>query len=199
MTIKARVLTHTRVTARAKRQCPLLPAFVLLGLVGCTVVPDQGLQSGNSAEGMRVQGASTHPIAGGSSAELAASRASQSSFGAADTGMPSLAEEPVAVIELPPIADSLSLEMTARLREVAEAAKADERVTLSLEGFVPDGGSPQLNIGLAEQSLMVVRKQLIAMRVPVGRIQIIPFGEHHNRARSPTNHWVEIYVRVRDR
>ena len=148
---------------------------------------------------MRVQGASTHPIAGGSSAELAASRASQSSFGAADTGMPSLAEEPVAVIELPPMADSLSPEMTARLHEVAEAAKADERVALWLEGFVPDGGSPALNIGLAEQSLMVVRKQLIALRVPVGRIQLIPFGEHHNRARSPTNHWVEIYVRVRDR
>lgn len=199
MTIKERLLTPAWLTARAKGQGLVLPAFVVLGLVGCTVVRDQGLQSRNSAEGMRVQTASTHPIAGGSSAALAASRASQSSFGAADTGMRSLAEEPVAVIELPPMVDSLSPEMTARLREVAEAAKADERVTLSLEGFVPDGGSPQLNIGLAEQSLMVVRKQLIAMRVPVGRIQIIPFGEHHNRARSPTNHWVEIYVRVRDR
>lgn len=199
MTIKARLRTHTRVTARAKRQGLLLPAFVLLGLVGCTVVPDQGLQSGNSAEGMRVQGASPHPIAGGSSAALAASRASQSSLGAADARTPSLAEEPVAVIELPPMADSLSPEMTARLHEVAEATKADERVTLWLEGFVPDGGSPALNIGLAEQSLMVVRKQLISMRVPVGRIQLIPFGEHHNRARSATNHWVETYVRVRDR
>lgn len=199
MTIKARVLTSTGLTASAKRQGLRLLALVSLGLVGCTAVPGQGLSSGDSAEVMRAEDASPHPIAGASSTALAVSRASQSPFRETNAGTPAIAEEPVAVIELQPTADSLSPEMTARLREVAEAAKTDERVTLWLEGFVPDGGSPALNVGLAEQSLMVVRKELIAMRVPAGRIQIIPFGEHHNRARSPTNHWVEIYVRVRDR
>jgi len=199
MTIEARVLTPNRLTARLKEQGPLVFSFVSLGLVGCMVVPDQVARSGGSPEVTQMEEASTRPVEGASSAALAASRGSQPPFGATHPSAPQLAEEPVAIIELAPMAESLSADMTGRLREVAEAAKADERITLWLEGFVPDGGSPALNIGLAEQSLMLVRKQLIAMRVPVGRIHVIPFGEHHNHSRSPTNHWVEIYVRIRDR
>ncbi len=165
---------------------PLLAALVLFGLGGCALTPD------------------TPPSRGGNlrvSAEHAAADAtatpSRARRGDAASGASSAAAEPVAVIELTPTASELSAEMDARLRTVAEAAKADERIALRLEGYVPDGGSPVLNIGLAEQSLAVVRRQLIRMGVAANRIQIVPLGEHHEFARSADQHWVEIHFRAR--
>lgn len=198
MTVERHALAVSKGSGASVGRRPILLGCVLLGLGGCAFAPEQGMHAGDDAEAIRTEAASVGPKTRAPSAAMAASRRDASSS-ETKTETASAAEEPIAVIELPPMTETLSPEMETRLREVAEAAKADERITLLLEGFVPDGGSPALNVGLAEQSLAVVRKRLLAMRVPVSRIQIIPFGEHHNRARSHRNHWVEIYYRIRDR
>lgn len=198
MKLERRALAVSKASGASVWRCPILLGCVLLGLGGCAVAPEPGMRSGEDAEAIRTEAASVGPQNRVPSASMAASRWDASSS-ETKTDTTSAAEEPIVVIELPPMTATLSPEMEMRLREVAEAAKADERITLLLEGFVPDGGSPALNVGLAEQSLVVVRKWLLANRVPVSRIQIIPFGEHHNRARSHSNHWVEIYYRIRER
>lgn len=199
MTPRGYALAAGRRSGNSRGRCPLLFGCLSLLLVGCATPREQGAQSTDRGEIMQADTEFAPSIAGAPSTVLAASDRDVSPSGKTKPEAPSPAEEPVAVIELHPMADALPPEMEARLREVAEAAKADERLSLWLEGFVPDGGSPALNMGLAERSLAVVRQRLIAMRVPANRIQIIPFGEHHNRARSPINHWVEIFYRIHDR
>lgn len=189
--------THGASPKRRHRR-RLVAAFLILNLGACAFSPKQMVSSSQSIEVMR-----TGAVPADSSANARGwATAAQVEDVPSDSKVPSPApptEEPILVIELPPATDALAPEMEVRLREVAETVKADERISLLLEGFVPDGGSPALNINLAEQSLALVRRRLIAMRVPASRIQTIPFGEHHNRGYSPSNHWVEIYYRIRDR
>lgn len=156
----------------------LILGLTLFGLGGCALMPEEPARN----DGLPAR---AERKAVGSATPTRAPRAA------------STVVEPVAVIELAPMADELSAEMEARLRTVAEAAKADERIALRLEGYVPDGGSPVLNQGLAEQSLAVVRKQLIRQGVAANRIQSVPRGEHHEVARSQDQHWVEIHFRAR--
>lgn len=102
--------------------------------------------------------------------------------------------QPDAVIKIDPGSSALSPEMRTRLAAIARLAREDERSTLRLEGYVPDGGSPAWNIGAAERSLRLVREQLEALRVPARRIQIAAFGEEHELQRDERRHWVEIYL-----
>lgn len=199
MTVKCGPRAGYRFPCAPKPLSLVMVGFTLLGFGGSAVSSEQGTQTAASTGLVTVDAPPTRLSADARSATMPMLARNAAPPVNSTSDSPFSADEPVAVIELSPMSDTLSPEMEARLSEVAEAAKADERITLTLEGFVPDGGSPVLNIGLAEQSLAVVRKKLIGMRVPASRIQVIPFGEHHNRARSQSNHWVEVFSRIRDR
>jgi len=101
---------------------------------------------------------------------------------------------PDAVIKLSPGSDRLSGEMEARLARIAQQAREDEQIMLRLESYVPGGGSPALNLGIAEQSLQVIRKRLLELNVSPRRIFLAPFGAEHRAERDRRVHWVEIYL-----
>jgi hypothetical protein len=65
---------------------------------------------------------------------------------------------------------------------------------LRLESYVPDGGSPSLNLLRAEQSLQLIKKRLVDLDVSPRRIVLAPFGEEYATARDERRHWVEIYL-----
>lgn len=100
---------------------------------------------------------------------------------------------PDVVIKVNPDGNLLPADMQARLQTVAEQMKADERLTIRLEGYAPDGGSPVWNMGAAEKTVRLVKDRLEAMRVPARRIQIASYGEEHEVERDKRWHWVEIY------
>ncbi|MBK6632722.1 MAG: hypothetical protein IPG33_17760 [Betaproteobacteria bacterium] len=101
---------------------------------------------------------------------------------------------PDAIIKLKPGSDRLSGDMEARLMAIAQRAREDEQIMLRLESYVPDGGSHALNLGIAEQSLQVIRKRLLELSVSPRRIFLAPFGEEHRAERDRHMHWVEIYL-----
>ena len=101
---------------------------------------------------------------------------------------------PDAVIKINPDSDRLSHEMEARLAGIARQANADERLMLRLESYVPEGGSPSLNLGRAEQSLQLIRKRLLELNVSPRRIFMAPFGGEYATLRDERRHWVEIYL-----
>lgn len=100
---------------------------------------------------------------------------------------------PDVIINLNPVSDVFPGDVNVRLQAVAEKLKSDERLSIRLEGYAPDGGSPAWNIGAAEKSVRLVKKRLEAMRVPPRRIQIASYGEEHEVERDKSWHWVEIY------
>ncbi len=102
--------------------------------------------------------------------------------------------QPDAVIKISPGSDRLSKDMEARLAGIARQANADERLMLRLESYVPDGGSPSLNLGRAEQSLQLIRKRLVDLNVSPRRIFLAPFGGEYATQRDERRHWVEIYL-----
>ncbi len=101
---------------------------------------------------------------------------------------------PDAVIKLSPGSDRLSGEMEARLALIAQQVRENEQLMLRLESYVPDGGSHALNLGIAEQSLQVIKKRLVELSVSPRRIFLAPFGEEHREERDRRMHWVEIYL-----
>ena len=101
---------------------------------------------------------------------------------------------PDAVIKLNPGSDRLSREMEARLAAIAQQVRDNEQLMLRLESYVPDGGSHALNLGIAEQSLQVIKKRLVELSVSPRRIFLAPFGEEHRMERDTRMHWVEIYL-----
>ncbi|MEZ5615357.1 MAG: hypothetical protein R3E35_09090 [Rhodocyclaceae bacterium] len=110
------------------------------------------------------------------------------------TVAPPPAPQPDAVIKVNPGSVVLTDEMEARLATIARQANADARLMLRLESYVPDGGSPSLNLGRAEQTLQVVRKRLMDLKVSPRRIVLAPFGGEFTTARDARRHWVEIYL-----
>lgn len=100
---------------------------------------------------------------------------------------------PDVVIKVNPDGNVLPADTQARLQTVAEQMKTDERLTIRLEGYAPDGGSPVWNMGAAEKSVRLIKDRLEAMRVPARRIQIASYGEEHEVERDKRWHWVEIY------
>lgn len=102
--------------------------------------------------------------------------------------------EPDVVIKLAPGTDVFSGEMEARLATVAEQARTDDRIIIRLESYVPDGGSPALNIGIADRVLHKVKERLQALGVPPRRILLASFGAEHRKERDPHRHWVDVYI-----
>ncbi|MCL2523542.1 MAG: OmpA family protein [Betaproteobacteria bacterium] len=107
---------------------------------------------------------------------------------------PSERPVPDAVIEIEPGSTKLAPKMRTRLTEIARLLKEDERSQLRLEGYVPVGGSPAWNLGVAEKSLRLVRDYLESLRVPAYRIQLAVFGGEHEQRRDNHRHWVEVYL-----
>lgn len=101
---------------------------------------------------------------------------------------------PDAIIKLEPGSDRLSEEMEALLAEIAARARADERILLRLESYVPEGGSASVNLLRAEQSLQVVRRRLVELAINPRRILLSPFGGEYAMRRDDQRHWVEIYL-----
>lgn len=104
--------------------------------------------------------------------------------------------EPDAVVKLDPTSGDFTPEMEARLVKIAGEVAKDDRLLIRLEGYVPSGGSPALDIGIAHKVLRKVRERLLANGVPPRRMLQGSFGGEHNMERDPRRHWVEIY-RVR--
>lgn len=101
---------------------------------------------------------------------------------------------PDAVIKFKPGSAQLSAEMDRRLVQIAAEARADERIILRLESYVPGGGSASLNLLRAEQAVDLIRKRLIDLAVTPRRILTAPFGAEYDIERDERRYWVEIYL-----
>ncbi|MBP5996429.1 MAG: OmpA family protein [Azonexus sp.] len=108
--------------------------------------------------------------------------------------MPDKGVKPDAIIKLRAGSSSLSPEMQLRLRRVADSIAGDDRVSIRLVGYVPEGGSSAWNIGEAERSLRVVKQYLEKLRVPSRRIQTASFGDEHKSVARRNRDWVEVYI-----
>jgi len=101
---------------------------------------------------------------------------------------------PDAVIKLDLSTGEILPQMESRLVAIAEQAKLDERIRIRLESYVPDGGSPSLNLALAENNLRKVRESLVELGIPPSGILLSNFGEEHPEAKDRHRCWVEIYL-----
>ncbi len=101
---------------------------------------------------------------------------------------------PDAVIKFKPGSAQLSTEMDRRLMQIAAQARANERIIVRLESYVPGGGSVSLNLLRAEQAVDLVRKRLIDLEVSSRRILTAPFGAEYDIERDERRYWVEVYL-----
>jgi outer membrane protein OmpA-like peptidoglycan-associated protein len=175
----------------------LMSVACMLATFGCSTSLPVGLgeqpTTGDQVAGRSRSTESTakQPVRRGGSQEKSGSPDLNSKASA-----PPLPDRPLpdAVIKFNPGSDQLSRDMEARLAGVAQQAREDERTMLRLEGYVPDGGSPALNLGIAEQSLQLIKKRLVDLNISPRRILLVPFGEEHRTERDIHRHWVEIYL-----
>jgi hypothetical protein len=166
----------------------LLSLACLLATSGCLTTSPVGLGS---------QSPAAEPAAARTRPADAAATAPQPAPAAKDRAPAAVAPagpQPDAIIKLNPGSDRLTGEMEARLAAIAARAREDARVMLRLESYVPDGGSPSLNLLRAEQSLQLIKKRLVDLEVSPRRIVLAPFGEEYATARDERRHWVEIYL-----
>lgn len=117
---------------------------------------------------------------------------------AARTGSP-LAQGPRAVapdgvITLNPEAGSFTPAMEAKLAAIAGELAKDERMLIRLEAYVLSGGSPALDIGLADKALYKVKDRLQSLGVSGRRISSRSFGGEHGKEPDANGPWVEIYL-----
>lgn len=108
--------------------------------------------------------------------------------------MPDKGVKPDAIIKLRAGSSSLSPEMRLRLQRVADSIAGDDRASIRLVGYVPEGGSSAWNIGEAERSLRVVKQYLEKLRVPSRRIHTASFGDEHKSVARRNRDWVEVYI-----
>lgn len=172
-----------------KRLASLGALCCLLATAGCVTSSPFGLVGPDGSHGSKVP-VEPPPRPEPSIAATAATAATVSPIAAP----PPEAPQPDAVIKVNPGSAALTDEMEARLATIAHQANADARLMLRLESYVPDGGSPSLNLGRAEQTLQVVRKRLMDLKVSPRRIVLAPFGGEFTTARDVRRHWVEIYL-----
>lgn len=101
---------------------------------------------------------------------------------------------PDAVIKVDPNSGRLTAEMESRLQKIADEAKLDERIIVRLESYVPTGGSPALNLGIADKTAQTVKDRLQVMGIPARRLLLASFGAEHDEALDAHRHWVEIFL-----
>lgn len=170
----------------------LLLPVCLLATTGCVTTSPFGLAAPAPAEHAAPAPQTAMPAAAPQPAPAATS-----SPPPAASNLPATAAarpEPDAVIKLNPGDEPLSREMEMHLSAIAARARADDRILLRLESYVPGGGSPSLNLLRAEQSLHLVRKRLVELDVSPRRILLAPFGGEYVTARDERRQWVEIYL-----
>jgi len=102
--------------------------------------------------------------------------------------------EPDAVVTLDPKSGALTPAMDAQLAIIADEIIKDDRLLVRLEGYVPSGGSPALDIGIADKALHKVRERLVAQGISPRRMLFGSFGGEHSIERDSHRHWVEIYL-----
>lgn len=104
------------------------------------------------------------------------------------------APTPDAIVKFDAKTGQLSDEMRGRLLKVAAAAKSDGGIIVRIEGYVPSGGSPAMDLGRADGPLQVVKDHLQRLGVSPRRILLASFGAEHEVERDATRPWVEIYL-----
>jgi len=102
--------------------------------------------------------------------------------------------EPDAVITLDPGSGALAPDMDAQLAVIADEMDRDDRLLVRLESYVPGGGSPALDLGIADRALRKVREHLVAQGVSPRRMLLGSFGGEHSVERHSRRHWVELYL-----
>lgn len=102
--------------------------------------------------------------------------------------------EPDAVVTLDPKTGALTPAMDARLASIADELTRNERLLVRLESYVPSGGSPALEIGIADRTLRKVREHLVSQGVSPRRMLFGSFGGEHGKERDSLRHWVELYL-----
>lgn len=117
---------------------------------------------------------------------------------AARAGSPSApglgAVAPDAVITLNPETGLFTPAMEARLAAIAGELAKDERILMRLEAYVRGGGSPALDIGIADKALFKVKDRLQSLGVSARRMSSRSFGGEHGKEPDPQGSWVEIYL-----
>lgn len=168
----------------------LLAATCLLATAGCVTTSPFGLAGPAAQE----TPAAAAPRQAAVAARQAPPEAPMLKMDAAPVAARPSEPAPDAVIKLSPGSERLAPEMEARLSAIAEQARRDERIMLRLESYVPEGGSPSLNLVRAEQTLQLVKKRLLDLDVNPRRIVLAPFGAEYDTERDERRHWVEIYL-----
>lgn len=102
--------------------------------------------------------------------------------------------EPDAVVTLDPKSGALTPSMEAQLAVIADELAKDDRLLVRLESYVPSGGSPALDVGIADKSLRKVREHLVAQGISPRRMLLGSFGGEHGIERDSRHHWVELYL-----
>lgn len=102
--------------------------------------------------------------------------------------------EPDAVVMLDPNSGALAPAMSARLAIIADELIKNDRLLIRLESYVPSGGSPALEIGIADKALRKVREHLVSQGVSPRRMLFSSFGGEHSKERDSRRHWVELYL-----
>lgn len=102
--------------------------------------------------------------------------------------------EPDAVVTLDPRSGTLTPAMDAQLAIIADELIKNDQLLVRLESYVPSGGSPALEIGIADKSLRKVREHLVSQGVSPRRMLFGNFGGEYSKERDSRRHWVELYL-----
>lgn len=178
-----------QVNPLVRMRCSFQFAAVVVSVVAIGV---QGCSSPQpvATDSQATQGAS--PVSASPAAESGQSAENESAKGSAE--MPAKGAKPDAIIKLRPGSSNLSPEMRLRLQRVADSIAGDERASIRLVGYVPEGGSSAWNIGEAERPLRAVKQYLETLRVPARRIHTASFGDEHKSVTRRNREWVEVFV-----
>lgn len=100
---------------------------------------------------------------------------------------------PEAVFEILPGQDELSPESLERLSALVRELRADAQGLIRMEAYAPSSGSVALGIGIADEALGLVRRQLVRLGAPMRRIVFANFGEVASAERYPDRAWIEVH------
>lgn len=100
---------------------------------------------------------------------------------------------PEVILETLPGKDELTPESLERLAALVREMRADGQGLIRLEAYAPSSGSVALGIGIADEALSVVRRQLVRLGAPMRRIVLANFGEVASAERYADRAWIEVH------
>jgi len=80
------------------------------------------------------------------------------------------------------------------LQAIANRMKSNRDLVIRLEGFVPAGGSREMNISISSYAVERIRQRLVELGVPGYRVKRAPLGEEHPDAPQLNHRRVELFV-----